>query len=367
MSSPTKPFGNLSVSKTRSSDPKEQSSSAGDTQLQFPNPEKSLKGYNKGRLKEGLDFAHRYLNRRDISPRSEIFMNIYKDKVQLAMDLKSGSVRQDALRMVCAQEQLMHQEAFLKPVKKAREAQFEMALLSLRELQYFVRYGDYLKIIPTRLRTYAKKEKIVHYETICGEKFWTDIADDLRQEQRALEKEKRNEPVDEKESNNYEISLAFSAACQGLGISKELALWSVKEYGVRNSTVHKDIDDVIKAADFRRLAMILYNDREELALTFSQSKSQTDLKFLRTIIQNEIDKYFVTSYLPDKPLAWAPTQALIDCHMAASQPKPQQQTKDKGKKRVASTDVPRGSEAETNAMKIIKLVRQIAHLKSRCS
>lgn len=76
-------------------------------------------------------------------------MNLSKDKIKQAMKLTSESTHEDPLQMVWAQEQLIRQETLLRPVKKARDMQLEMALLSLRERQYLARYGDYLKITPT--------------------------------------------------------------------------------------------------------------------------------------------------------------------------------------------------------------------------
>ncbi|MCJ1224440.1 hypothetical protein MMC12_001085 [Toensbergia leucococca] len=160
-------------------------------------------------------------------------------------------------------------------------------------------------------------------------------------------------------------------------ISEELALWSIQEYGTRNREVHRDLNDLKRAGEFPLLASILCADRNDLSSTFSLIKSETDITHLRAIIQSEIDTWFEdTSDNPNHPAAWVPSIALHQFHKDAVQ-KANQPSKDEiqqaniarsqrrseekvarqkeasagtsslaGKKRIASTEEPRGSERE---------------------
>jgi hypothetical protein len=88
---------------------------------------------------------------------------------------------------------------------------------------------------------------------------------------------------------NRRITLAVSYVCQDLDISEELAFWSIKEYGDRNSTVYRDLEDHRKAEKYHSLAEILLTDLEELDMIFSEVKSPEDIAALRKMIEDEIE------------------------------------------------------------------------------
>lgn len=184
----------------------------------------------------------------------------------------------------------------------------EDQLLKLRELQYHVRYGDHLKTIPTRLPIHASKNKLENSRLLSGNNYWFDIAENLKVEQATKEEAIRKGSV----LDDYELdtTVAVITACWDLGISKELAVWSIMEYGDRNLQVHRDLLDLRSEGKFPLLAKILCADRNDLDSTFSELKSETDLSSLRTIIQTEIDTWFDTSDNPDHPDEWIPTTAL---------------------------------------------------------
>ena len=67
--------------------------------------------------------------------------------------------------MIMAEERLICEHRFLRPLD--HNSEIEVNLLELRKLQYYQRFG--LKIIPTRLRIHASKEKTEtgnHYQVI---------------------------------------------------------------------------------------------------------------------------------------------------------------------------------------------------------
>ena len=169
---------------------------------------------------------------------------------------------------------------------------------------------------------------------------------------------------------------AVFAACSDLGINQEHALWSIKEYGERNQTAHRNLITLREKGEFTVLAKILYADREDINCTFSEFKDETDLNALKYIIQSEIDRWFDSSDDPSSPAAWIATQELRqvfrDAKDKANKPskeevkqannsKAKQRSEDKAarhdatstaesstgsKKRVASTEEPKGSEVE---------------------
>ncbi|SLM36791.1 hypothetical protein LPUS_06477 [Lasallia pustulata] len=342
---------------------------------ELPIPEASPSLYTRERLQQSLVYAERCLKRRDISPRSELFMQLYKEELKDALKAETMEQRDNHAMMVMAEERLIQDKRFLRPLKSAHRAELEDQLLQLRELQYLKRYGDYMKIVPTRLRLHASKHKSENWQLFSGNNYWSRIAVTLGAEEDARKEAVRIGAALDK------VKLPTTAtvymACADLGISEELALWSIQEYGTRNRKVHRDLNDLKRAGDFPLLASILCADRNELSSTFSLIKSETDITHLRAIIQSEIDEWFEdTNDNPNYPAAWAPSIALRQFHKDAVQ-KANQPSKDEikqaniarsqrrseekvarqkeasagtsslaGKKRIASTEEPRGSERE---------------------
>lgn len=280
-----------------------------DVMPELPVPETSPSLYTRERLQQSLVYAERCLNRRDISPRSELFMQLYKEEVKDALKAETTEQRESHAVMVVAEEKLIQDKGFLRPLKSAQRAELEDQLLQLRELQYLVRYGDYMKIIPTRRRLHASKHKSENWQLISGSNYWSRIAVTL-----GAEDEERKEAVrvgSAFDKIKMPTTAAIYMACADLGISEELALWSVREYGTRNRGVHRDINDLKREGEFPLLASVLCADRNELNSTFSLIKSETDIIHLRAIIQNEIDTWFEdTSAYPNQPSAWVPSTAL---------------------------------------------------------
>ncbi len=379
MSSPTNTSAELQVTKSRQ---------RGDTTSLFPSsydpnsdvipeipvPEASPSLYTRERLQQSLVYAERCLKRRDISPRSELFMQLYKEELKDALKAETTEQRENHAMMVMAEERLIQDKGFLQPFKSAQSAEMEDQLLQLRELGYLVRYGDYMKIIPTRLRLHASKHKLENWLSISGNLYWSRISVTLREEEEAREKAVRI--GSELSKLSMPTTAAVYVACADLGISEELALWSIEEYGTRNRKVHRDLDDLKREGEFSLLASILWADRNELSSTFSMVKTETDITHLRGIIQSEIDTWFDTSDNPNHPAVWIPAPALRQFYRDALQ-KANKPSKDEikraniarsqgkseekaarqkeasigtsslaGKKRIASTEEPRGSERE---------------------
>lgn len=380
MSSPTKTFAELQVTKSRQRGdttsllPSSYDSNS-DVIPEIPVPEASPSLYTRERLQQSLVYAERCLKRRDISPRSELFMQLYKEELKDALKAETTEQRENHAMMVMAEERLIQDKGFLQPLKSAKSAELEDQLLQLRELGYLVRYGDYMKIIPTRLRLHASKHKSENWQSISGSIYWSRIAVTLREEEEAREEAVR--VGSELSKLSMPTTAAVYVACADLGISEEFALWSIEEYGTRNRKVHRDLDDLKREGEFPLLASTLWADRNELSSTFSSIKSETDITHLKAIIQSEIDTWFEdTSDQPNHPASWAPSPALRQFYKDAVQ-KANKPSKDEvkraniarsqgmseekatrrkeasigtsslaGKKRIASTEEPRGSERE---------------------
>lgn len=360
---------------------------------EIPIPEAHSSLYTKERLQKSLVYAEMCLQRRDISPRSELFMQLYKDEIKDALNTEAVEKRDHHVIMIIAEERLMQEKEFLRPFKSASTIEMGDQLLQLREFQYIARYGDYMKIIPNRLKIHASNTKFEDWELISGSVYWSKIADQLEEEEK-----KRKEATSKGlfQVTSAPVAYAIFKACYDLGISDDLAIWAIKEYAARNRGAHRDLIDLKKEGQYSLLAMILCADRNELFSTFSCIGSETDLTHLQNIIQGEIDTMFEdTVENPTNPSVWVPSPALRQIHrdamQKAKQPikdeikkaniaKSQRESEEKAarqaeanqgasssvsKKRIASTEEPRGSDRERQNKKHqqrVKLLAQISKL-----
>ncbi len=253
-------------------------------------------------------YARSFLAQRNVSPGSDLFMHLYKEELKDALCAESPEERERCTTMVMAEERLIQEKHFLRPLKNNQGVEMEDQLLKLRELQYYVQYGNDPKTIPTRLPIHARKNKLENWELLLGNNYWSDIAENLKVE----EATKQAAILKGSVLDDYELdtTVAVSTACWDVGISKELAVWSIMEYGNRNLQVHRDLLDMRSDGKFPLLAKILCADRNDLDSTFSELTSETDLSSLRTIIQTKRDTWFDTSDNPDHPDEWIPTTAL---------------------------------------------------------
>ena len=89
--------------------------------------------------------------------------------------------------------------------------------------------------------------------------------------------------------------IAVRMACDELGVSEELAFWSILEYAARNHRAHCDLSDMRDSGKRALLAQTLCADREDLDWTFLEYKLNIDKCFLQQKIQSEINTWFNTS------------------------------------------------------------------------
>lgn len=79
-------------------------------------------------------------------------------------------------------------------------------------------------------------------------------------------------------SNPIELGthIAVRSACRDLGISESLAIWSIIQYGQRNTKMHQDLEGLISRGKFEKLAEVFYNDLDDIDSVFSDFKSEMD-------------------------------------------------------------------------------------------
>lgn len=348
-----------------------------------PKPESSQAGYTEERYQKSLVFAHKFLARRNISPGSEAFMKAFKDQVKDALQTETREEAVAVGQTVLVMETLIQKTSFLVP-SSVENARLQTEIFRLRELEYFSRYGDYVKIIPTKLRIHFSQSDIENRELLSGKRLWTTIARDLLKEDDALAKAKN---ADEMQKVSLETANFLKKGCMDLGISPKLAKWSILTYAERNASLHRDLDVLRSTGKFPQLAAVLYQDLIDIDVIFPTDRSETDKEILRELITDEINHWFDTSPDPEEVLLWIPTPALLKSYkkekesttkeaiIAKSRAISEETVKKVGdgpKKRAASTERPMDPDVEqkkarTQAMlaRRLKLESQIQAIDAR--
>lgn len=123
----------------------------------------------------------------------------------------------------------------------------------------------------------------------------------------------RNVPIHDsalREAADYSTHAAVYNASQGLGVSEDLAIWSIVQYGERNNKIHRDPEALRAERDFQQLAQLLSADMEDIDLVFSEFRLETDKQSLKLVIAAETERWFRARRLDD-PKTWIPRENLI--------------------------------------------------------
>lgn len=335
-----------------------------------PKMEQSIEAYTDERLQQGLDFAVKSLQRLDITPRSVIFMNKYKEQVTDAINATTSEDRVVYTGGVRVLDHLLNTEIFLQTSPTENVKQLQEQILSLRELQYFARYGDYLRKLPTQVRKFVHKEDLPDKSYLAFHETWTELGKTLT----------GTNPSDPDGKTRMKMEALIVEASNRLALDYKLVEFSIVEYGKRNNAVHRDLEYLKHFGSFNTLAQILCEDWKDVDLIFSEVRPKVDNECLKRIIESEIDlcfhtynghyadwsKWAATDYLrglelKDKPSEEAPPSPVISKSTQLMLERAHEGIPITRKgKRVASSEAPSGSERATN--KRIELLGKKARL-----
>lgn len=108
---------------------------------------------------------------------------------------------------------------------------------------------------------------------------------------------------------DYHTHAAVYNASRSLGISEQVAVWSIIEYGLRNEKVYRDLEALRAEGDFQQLANVFSADIEDLDLVFSEFRTDTNKECLKSVITTEIQRWFRVRRMDD-PKTWIPREEL---------------------------------------------------------
>jgi hypothetical protein len=160
--------------------------------LSPPVPESDLSAYTPARLGQSISYARTVLTWRDISPRSEEFLTHYQNEMTVALNATTQVEKVECFSVVRILKVLLVKNYFLRSCNSLEMQETDLALIELREFQYFNRYGDYIKILLNQIRQCASKNQLTNWEEISGRHQWSSIAEALVYEKNELMKKAMN-------------------------------------------------------------------------------------------------------------------------------------------------------------------------------
>lgn len=263
-----------------------------------PSPEKSPSSYTPEKIQNRLKFGERIKQSRDITPRSEIFAEIYIEAAENALAIEDPHQRLSYCRQLYRYDIFIQMNSFLSVKQSQEERELQEKLLRLKRLEYFFRYGDYLaqycKVLKNASTELGSKEL---------DNYWTNVIVKLKIER----------PIWDKfgmatKSKDIPTLTAIWRAATAIKIDNHRAEWVIEKYAERNNMVHSRIVELLQTGFWTELALILYHDRKDLPLVIPPDMDD-DIERMTELIDDLRDKYFIIEKGEEEnPNSWTPSE-----------------------------------------------------------
>jgi hypothetical protein len=249
-----------------------------------PSPEKSPDQYTSEKIQVRLEYAQRMI-KRDITPRSALFIQLYKDTAKGALDEDNEALREYCCAQLFRYDQYIQMNSFLCLEASKTHRELETKLLKLKRLEYFNRYGDYLARELGSLREAATKLKTENHGAL--KQYWTEI-------NRRLQGERGIQELYGGSINGKDIPtlVAVRAVAIANKLDTDRVEWMIGQYAERNSNSHSTITELIQAGRYRDLSEVLYHDAKDLAMMIPP-KMEKDIAAMESIIASLRDAFFI--------------------------------------------------------------------------
>lgn len=261
-----------------------------------PPAEHSSDDYTIPKVIERLEYAKR-VEKRNISPRSEIFLQLYKDAAENALLVKDDEARQQFCIQLYRYDKFIHYNGFMSKKPTEQQQTLEQQLLKLKKLEYYARYGDYFARELAALRESAALLKTENHEEL--QQYWTVINTKMQYERKLFEKEGQG-----LEPGRMPTLLAIWNAAIEVKLPTERVEWVIQQYAERNLLVHSTVTELIQVGHWSKLAELLYNDEKDICLVIPPGM-QEDIEKLSAIIRSLITKFFIIEEGDENdPMTW---------------------------------------------------------------
>ena len=321
-----------------------------------PLPEESPKDYDTTKVKQRLEYS-KHIGRRNISPRSEIFLQLYQEAAENALLMSNDNDRMPYYTRLYRYDRFMQANSFICKDPGQQQRDLEEKLLKLKRLEYYARYGDYLARELSFLREAAKMAKTVNHEEL--QQYWTTINTKMQNERTIYKGEGGKTDTDK-----IPTLLAVWNVAMEVNLPTERVEWVIEQYAERNLLVHSAVSELIQIGRWTGLAEILYNDAKDLAVTIPPSMKE-DIANLSATISSLRQKFFlIDSGDEDSPWAW---RATPDAVKYRNELRTKAESKAQAKAKLVEETVKRANQAVKLMEKQAELSKQAIQNKRKAS
>ncbi|KAI9659613.1 MAG: hypothetical protein M1831_003694 [Alyxoria varia] len=276
-----------------------------------PSPEKDIKKYTDDRVKQGLAYADERLRntKRKVSPLSEKALIYYKSECKTFLSTEHPAKKDHLAICLYNYEKSLSMERKLLGTNSLEVQRLQNKLLSLRQVEFFARYGDYLGILGTRMRKTARQNKIPSYELVADDqRFWSHILRDVEAEAQKWAVFGVDKSVTR---DDVKTSLLLHETCDVCGLGFEHTIDCMRQYAVRNELFHKDVKAKVARGAVNELANMLSNDLRDLhAVMPAEMRPLEDM--YRALLEQFIKFYFKELPNVNDPQTWRANDFLYD-------------------------------------------------------
>jgi hypothetical protein len=270
-----------------------------------PEPESSPHSYTPEKVEERLKYVRERMKERNITPRSEIFLQLYQEAAESALEATDEASRIACCTRLYRYDQFIQDNSFLSEERTSAQRELEEKLLKLKRLEYHVRYGDYLARELGILKDTATTLQTDNHHEL--QQYWTIIASKMK-----AEKEVFNQPsIDKTKPRNIPTLLAIWAAAAAVKLSRERVEWLIGNHAEWNSLVHSGVTQLMQAGHWSQLATNLYHDAKDLPMVIP-SGMEEDIENMSAVISSLRTRYFfIDEGDEDDPDTWIANEEAI--------------------------------------------------------
>src|SRR5579862_6624790 len=189
-----------------------------------PVPESSPQSYTVEKVEERLKYARERVKERNITPRSEIFLQLYQEAAESALEVTNEASRNSCCTRLYRYDRFIQENSFLCEERTLAQQELEEKLLRLKLLEYYVRYGDYLARELSTLKDTATTLQTDNHQEL--QQYWAAIAIKMKAEKEVFNKRSMGKTG----PKNIPTLLAIWAAAAAVKLSQERVEWLVESY-----------------------------------------------------------------------------------------------------------------------------------------
>ncbi|KAI9782240.1 MAG: hypothetical protein M1839_005354 [Geoglossum umbratile] len=311
-----------------------------------PVPESSPHSYTPEKVEERLKYVRERMKERNITPRSEIFLQLYQEAAESALEVTSEASRNSCCTRLYRYDRFIQENSFLCEERTSAQKELEEKLLKLKRLEYYVRYGDYLARELSILKDTATTLQTDNHREL--QQYWTTIADEMKAEKKVF-----NQRSGKTGPEDIPTLLAIWAAAAAVKLSRGRVECLIENYAERNTLVHSGVTQLMQAGHWSQLATNLYHDAKDLLMVIPPGMEE-DIENMSAVISSLRARYFIIDEGDeDDPDTWRANEEAVRYRHAL---RAETDAKNKKKAEIVEEMVQRAGKAAEKRAKQAELV-----------